>query len=258
MGKHYNFLVWLLIGIVAFGFWGCRKPGADERPGDGGEQSSGREVYEPGDDPLVNPAELFEPRPMDLAKIARDEELCIRLDREPGTLNPLFVADRSGFVLVNALFTGLFQVGSDMSLQINREMVESFAESADHREVLVRLKAGFKWHDGRPFTAADVVYSWREINDSRVPCYCHKVGAGAISECVAVDELTVKFVQPDPTATRLWNLFFPIIPKHVFEKEKERHPDLVSGEFYQDQARRPIGNGPYRMVQWQSNNMQII
>ncbi|MBN2375784.1 MAG: hypothetical protein JXD22_05260 [Sedimentisphaerales bacterium] len=258
MGKHCNFLAWFLIGIVTFVFWGCRKPGGDERPGCGDEQSSGREIYEPGDDPLVNPAALFEPRPRDLEKIARDEELCIRLDREPRTLNPLFVADRSGFVIVNALFAGLFRVGSDMSLQINREMVENLEESADHREVLVRLREGLKWHDGEPFTAADVVYSWREINDSQGPCYYHKVGAGAVSECVAVDELTVKFVQSDPTATRLWNLFFPIIPKHVFEKEKERYPDLVSGEYYQEQVRWPIGNGPYRMVQWQLNNRIIL
>ncbi len=258
MGKHNNFLVWLVVGFVAIGFWGCRKPGADERPGGGDERSSGRAVYEPGDDPLVNPAELFEPRPRDLGEIALQEELCVRLDREPGMLNPLFVADRGGFLIVNALFDGLFRVGSDMGLQVNREMVESLEESADHREVLVRLKGGFKWHDGRPFTTADVVYSWREINDPQVPCYYHKVGAGAISACVAVDELTVRFVQPDPTATRLWNLFFPIVPKHVFEKEKARHPDLLGGEYYQGQGRRPIGNGPFRMVQWQSNNRIIL
>ncbi len=68
----------------------------------------------------------------------------------------------------------------------------------------------------------------------------------------------MKYVQPEPLATRHWNLLFPIIPKHIFEKDKENNPDLKTGDYYNAQSRMPVGNGPYRIVEWKENDRVIV
>lgn len=229
---------------------GCRKPPA---PKDTPDSS-----YDPKTDPLVNPPSMFTPPPDDLARIATDETLYLQLNGNPNTLNPLFVSSHYDFVLVDAIYAGLFTFGKDLKWMVNEELTESFEESDDYTEIIVKIKPGLTWHDGEPFTAHDVVYSWQQILDDRVPCQTQKSTTEPIKKCVALDDLTVKYVQPEPLATRHWNLIFPIIPKHIFEKDKENHPDLKTGDYYVEQSRNPVGNGPYRIVEWKENDKIVL
>ena len=133
---------------------------------------------------------------------------------------------------------------------LNDDIVVSFKESADHKEFIVKIKKDLTWHDGMPFTAHDIVFSWNAILDEKVPCPAVKVGTDQVTSCLALDDQTIKYVQDEPLATRLWNIYFPIIPKHIFMKERQNNPDLKTGEYYNMQNRNPIGNGPYRFVEW--------
>ena len=241
----------LLIGVVLMaGPAGCRKPGSDG-------QASGR-GYDPAEDPLVNPASLFEPLPEDPAAYNDDDTLYITLSANPNTMNPLFVSSAYDFIVVDALFASPFTFDADMEWQLNEEMVESFEESQDHTEAILKIKPGFKWHDGHPYTAHDIVYSWKTILDPQVPCQTQKPGTEPIKECVALDDYTVKYVQPEPLATRLWNILFPIIPKHVFEKHQGQYPDLNTGDYYTRLSREPVGSGPYRLVRWDENREIVM
>jgi len=243
-------VAFIVVGaLIASG--GCRKPGT-------GDKSAGGVAYDPTKDPLVNPPSLFEPPPEDISKIATDETLFLQLDGSPNTLNPFFVSSLYEFTVVDVLYTGLFTFDMNMKWRPNEEIVESYQESDDHTEFIVKMKPGFKWHDGQPFTAHDVVYSWNEILDPKVPCAAQKPSVEPIKECVALDDLTVKYVQPEPLATARWNLSFPIIPKHIFEKDKANHPDLKMGDYYNQQSRHPVGNGPYRVVEWKENDKVVV
>lgn len=223
-----------------------------------GDAPSDRVTYDPETDPLVNPPSLFDPAPEDASQIASDETLYVTLNANPNTLNPLFMSTTYDFMVIGTLYTGPFTFGSDLIWRLNEDMVESFEESEDHTEFTLRIKEGYTWHDGRPFTAHDIVYSWEQILDPRVPCPAVKVGTDMITECVALDDYTVRYVQPEATATRHWNIVFPVIPKHIFEQDKENNPDLLSGRYYNRQARHPVGNGPYRIVEWRENAQIIV
>lgn len=234
----------ILVALV-----GCRKPPA--------QTDTPEAAYDPKTDPLVNPPSLFAPPP-DIAGIETDETLFLQLDGSPNTLNPLFVSSMYEFTVVDVLYAGLFTFDKDMKWMLNEDVTESYEESDDYTEFIVKIKPGLTWHDGEPFTAHDVVFSWKQILDPQVPCQTQKPTVEPIKECVAIDDLTIKFVQPEPLATRQWNLLFPIIPRHLYEKDKANHPDLKTGDYYIAHARNPIGNGPYRIVEWKENDKIVM
>jgi peptide/nickel transport system substrate-binding protein len=101
------------------------------------------------------------------------------------------------------------------------------------------LRAGVRWHDGRPFTAQDVAFTWRAVSN---PAFIaeSKDGSEDILSIETPDDLTVicryRRVVPNFAAT----LFtFGILPRHVLEGA-----DLNTAP-YND---RPIGTGPFKVT----------
>jgi peptide/nickel transport system substrate-binding protein len=237
----------------------CTRPsgpsgGVSDRAG-GGEAAG---AFDPDLDPLVNPASSFLPPPDDPAAIASDDELYRNIGGNPGSLNPLFGSSTYEFYLNGVLFDGLFSFDADMNWMVNEHVVADFKESDDHLEYIVKMKPGLKWHDGHPFTAADVVFSWENILDERVPCPSARTGTDKIVKVEALDTLTVRMVHESALPTNKWNALFAIIPKHLYEVDKANNPDLKSGEYYVNLNRNPIGNGPYRFVEWKENDKIVV
>ena len=239
----------LVIGLCLTG--ACRKPGATTT-------QPSEASYDPTKDPIVNPPSLFEPAPQDRSRIATDETLYYCLEASPRTLNPLFISSQYEFTLSEVLDMGLCTWDNKLTWRPNEEIVEFYEESEDHTTFIVRIKPGFTWHDGAPFTVHDIVYSWQQILDPQVPCQMQKSSVEPIKECVALDDRTVKFVQPEPLATAHWNIHFPIVPKHLFEKGKAANPDLKTGPYYNQLARQPVSAGPYRLVEWKDNDRIVV
>jgi peptide/nickel transport system substrate-binding protein len=121
----------------------------------------------------------------------------------------------------------------------------------DGLSVTWRLKRNVQWHDGKPFTADDVVFNWEFVTDP---------AAGAttvgpyrdIKQIDKVDSHTVKLTFKSPTP--FWSSPFcgpngMIIPKHVFEpfrgaKSREAPANI-----------RPVGTGPYKLVDFKPGDM---
>ena len=117
----------------------------------------------------------------------------------------------------------------------------------DGLSVTVKLKHGVQWHDGKPFTADDVVFTWEYAADPATLA----VSAGAYRDIARVDKLdqhTVKIVYKTPTP--FWaNAFRGIIPRHIFEafkgaKSREAPANL-----------KPLGTGPYRFVDFKPGDL---
>ena len=245
----------VLCSLLVLG--GCGKP-APEGEGNAANNGGSAKVYDPTTDPLVNPPSVFEAAPDDVSLIENNETLHLRMLGSPNTTQQLFVSTTYDFTLVGALGLGLFSFDKDMNWMVNDEIVESFEESEDHTTFIVKIKPGFTWQDGHPWTAHDVVYSWEAILDPKVPCLTEKPTTEQITECVALDDYTVKFVQPEPVATRLWNLVFSIIPKHIYEVDRANNPDLMTGEYYSNLARNPVTAGAYKLIEWKENDKIVL
>lgn len=251
MPRRFRVLT-LLAGLgLAIAIAGCGNPSS-------GQSSASGASYDPEEDPLVNPDSMFEPAPEDRSRIAEDRTLYANLEGSPNTLNPLFASSVYDQTVIGLLYDSLFTFDKDMEWRVNEEVVESFEVSDDRTTYTATLKPGLTWHDGEPFTAEDVVYSWKQILDERVPAVTYKTSTSTIEQVEALDERTVRFVQPEGYATAEWDITFPIIPKHIFEQQKEQYPDLQTGQYYSQQARHPVGWGPYRIVEWEANNQIVL
>ena len=245
---------------------GCPKPQGDEGQPAGATAATTTTtapaaadgLYDPKTDPLVNPPSLFEPAPSDASQIALDDTLYRNVDGNPASLNPIFASSTYEFYLGDVLFSGLFSFDAAMNWTINHDVVESFEEADDHVTFTTKMKDGMTWQDGEPFEADDVCFSWDAILDDSVPCPAVKSGTDEIVKCEVLDRLTVRMTSKQPLPTNKWNIQFPIIPKHIYEKERKEHPDLNSGEFYNKNNRMPVGNGPYKIVDWVENDKIVV
>jgi peptide/nickel transport system substrate-binding protein len=114
----------------------------------------------------------------------------------------------------------------------------------DGTSVTWKLRKNVQWHDGKPFTADDVVFNWEYAADPATAA----TTSGQYTDIKRIDKVdthTVKITFKNPTP--FWSAPFcgptgMIIPKHVFEpfkagKSREAPANL-----------KPVGTGPYRIV----------
>ncbi len=122
--------------------------------------------------------------------------------------------------------------------------------AADGRSVTWKLKQGVSWHDGKPFTADDVVFTAAYAGDPAAAMVT--VAAYKDIKIVKVDDYTVRVEFPRPTpfwSEPLTGIVGCIVPKHVFEpfmgaKSRENPANL-----------KPVGTGPYKLVDFKPGDM---
>ena len=84
----------------------------------------------------------------------------------PARLNPIIATDSSSSEIAGFLFNGLVKYDKDGD-QIIGDLAESY-RFEDNRTLIFNLRRNVKWHDGAPFTARDVVFTYEIINDPSV------------------------------------------------------------------------------------------
>src|SRR5437660_2926411 len=121
--------------------------------------------------------------------------------------------------------------------------LENGGLARDGMSVTWKLKPNVRWHDGRPFTADDLVFTWEYAVDPATAAVT--VGSYKDVKVEKVDPLTVRvrFQKPTP----FWADAFVgtrgmIIPKHLFEAYKgDKSRDAPNNL-------KPVGTGPYKFV----------
>jgi peptide/nickel transport system substrate-binding protein len=122
----------------------------------------------------------------------------------------------------------------------------------DGMSVTWKLKKNVVWHDGKPFTADDVVFNWEYVMDPATAA----VTIGPYRDIVRIDKLdshTVKIVFKSPAP--VWSAPFcgaangVIIPRHLFQafkgdKSREAPTNL-----------KPVGTGPYKFVDFKPGDI---
>ena len=122
--------------------------------------------------------------------------------------------------------------------------------SADGRTVVWKLKKDVQWHDGKPFTADDVVFNWQYAVDPAAAAYTSGLYEG-VKAVEKIDTHTVRVVFERPTPD--WTLCASVkqVPKHVFSaymgtKSRDAPANL-----------KPVGTGPYRIVDFRPGDLII-
>ena len=128
--------------------------------------------------------------------------------------------------------------------------IENGDVTPDGMSVTWKLKKGVQWHDGRPFTADDVVFNWEYAADPATAATT--IGSYRDVKVEAVDPLTVqvRFAKPTPFwADAFVGQFGMIIPKHIFEQYKGANSRDAPENL------KPVGTGPYRFVDFKPGDL---
>ena len=154
------------------------------------------------------------PTPAPLA--AREQPLLTATISDPKTFNPILAVDEPSNVAIGQLFDALVRL-DPRTTEIEPSLAERWEYNADGTVCTFHLRHDVRWHDGEPFTAADVVFTFDAIFDDRVPNSLKHVLTvdGQRSKVEALDDYTVRFRLPRPFAPLLNSIGVPILPKHV-------------------------------------------
>jgi len=122
--------------------------------------------------------------------------------------------------------------------------------SADAKSVTWKLKPGVKWHDGKPVTADDVVFTCEYASDPATAA----VSIGIYRDLTAekVDDLTVRLVFKNPTpfwASAFVGAYGCIIPKGLFAEYKGGKSREAPNNL------KPIGTGPYKFIEFKPGDL---
>ncbi|PYY20389.1 MAG: hypothetical protein DMG60_00365 [Acidobacteria bacterium] len=170
---------------------------------------------------------------------------------EPKTLNPVTATDGPSREVIGRMMADLVHINR-VTQQTEPALASSWKLSTDGRSFTVKLRQGVRFSDGYPFSADDVVFSFRVYLDEKVHSPNRDlltIGGKPIS-AVKIDDHTVRFdmSQPYAAAERIFDSV-AILPQHLLLKSYEQ------GSFAQaltlNTAPDTIaGLGPFRLKQY--------
>ena len=179
---------------------------------------------------------------------------------EPLTFNYALANDAGSSGYLGYLFEGLTET-SWLTDEVEPALAESWESSEDGLTWTFHLREDVQWHDGAPFTAQDVDFTFNRIlyNDDvpttdRAPFLFRFLNDdGEWQEermsVTAVDDYTIQCVLPSPFATFLRSMGTAIYPSHILE------PVLDSGDFeslwdINTEPAEVIGTGPFTISEY--------
>lgn len=157
-------------------------------------------------------------------------------------LNPLFAASDAEISASRLMFSSLLSYDTKGALQ--GDVAQSYSIDKTGTVYTINLKPGLKWHDGKPLTANDVVFTVLTMQNP-------KVGARQFSSWQNINvqasgDRQVIFTLPTNYAPFASALTFPIVPQHVLSKIPLE--DLQEDNF----SNNPVGSGPFKYVDLQT------
>jgi len=191
--------------------------------------------------------------------ITLNNSISIEVPKFTGTLNigimgtPRFInpileisdADRDVTALV---YSGLLRTNNNGGLDL--DIAENYTESEDGLSYTFTLKDNVRFHDGKPVTSDDVIFTINQIKDPSLKSPKRASWEGV--EVEKIDDRTFKFILGQPYAPFLENTTVGILPHHIW---KEASSDLMG---FSEFNINPTGSGPYKISKISKNSAGVV
>ncbi len=174
---------------------------------------------------------------------AEASRLVVAIPRDGGPINPY---SGSGDFLLGFVYDRLFEPSP--FVEEAWPGLATGARQMDDTTWVVDLRTGVRWHDGTPFSADDVAFTYHYYRDGPPNRFGHHVSdVPTIDRVVVLDSVTVRFEcgYPCPTLERITMADLPIIPRHVWEGVTS--PRTMT--------RLPVGTGPYVLEEYRPDQL---
>ncbi len=170
---------------------------------------------------------------------ASGAQLVAALSAEPDQLDPHKTTAYASFQVLENVYDTLVQ--PDEQLEMRPALAESWETSKDQLTWTFKLRNGVKFHDGKDFTADDVVYSYERIIDEELS---NAYRFESVKNVRAVDDTTVEIEVKRPTPNLL-ALIGGFKGMAIVSEE-----NVTSGDI----GRGPVGTGPFMLDEYVSGD----
>jgi peptide/nickel transport system substrate-binding protein len=172
---------------------------------------------------------------------ARGGTVSMAIYAEPDFLVSAFSPAGPPLTVSTKVFDGL--VDFDEQFRPVPRLATNWDSSSDGLVMTIKLRPGVKWHDGKPFTSADVAWSlenvWKKLHPQGRITYAH------VTRVETPDAVTVVLHLDEPSPyipSAFGSSISQVLPRHLYEGR-----DVLSNPA----NNAPVGTGPYRFSKWQ-------
>ncbi|SPD46815.1 ABC transporter substrate-binding protein [Cupriavidus neocaledonicus] len=153
----------------------------------------------------------------------------------------------TGFFSAN-VFDGLIEY--DNAFRLKPALAQSWEISKDAKTLTFHLRPNVKWHDGKPFTSADVKWTlenvWKKLHPR------NQILFGKVTRVDTPDALTVVLHFSEPSLAVLSSLNSngaQVLPRHLYEGT-----DILNNPY----NNKPVGTGPFVFKEWSKGNYIVL
>ena len=165
----------------------------------------------------------------------------------PARLNPILATDSSSSEIASFLFNGLVKYDKD-SKEIVGDLAQKFYFK-NNKTLIFELRDGVKWHDGKEFSAQDVLFTYETLISDKIASP-YSSGFRFVKSVTVLDRYTIEVKYKEPYFKALETWMMGILPYHLLKDEK----NLMSAKF----NTQPIGTGPYKLQQLEYSKNIIL
>jgi peptide/nickel transport system substrate-binding protein len=162
------------------------------------------------------------------------------------SLNPFTAFSTQSYDVFQLMYDKLMDY--DAQLKVVPALATAVDKSADGKTFTYTVRSGVTWHDGTPFTADDVVFTFLLIRDNDYGSF------GAyfkdLTDVSKVGDDKVKLTYSNPQTLEP-GVITPIAPKHLWEPvSKDDLPKFAND--------KPVGTGPFKYDSWNKGSVVTV
>lgn len=154
------------------------------------------------------------------------------------SINPLFASTSTEASVARLMFSSLYNY--DTKGQLHQDLATGMKIDDTHKVYTITIRSGVKWHDDKPLTAQDVVFTINLIKNAATRANTSLRLTWLDASVRAIDNQTVQFTLPAPYASFPHALVFPVVPQHLL---KDIAPSAIRESAY---SQSPVGSGPFK------------